>query len=132
MKRNDPKIQLVEKSNDFVGIKIDNNQVDVYVPQVFRLYKNDKKLSRETYKYLLLFLKSIHIAKTIEHEKINKSDEEVEGIWPIESFLWIIEDYIENGYYYNREKIYTNERKNKLEKNNEISANLFGWKYYIR
>ena len=40
MKRNDPKIHLVEKSNDFVGIKIDNNQVDVYVPQVFRLYKN--------------------------------------------------------------------------------------------
>lgn len=114
MKRNDPKIHLVEKSNNFVGIKIDNNQVDVYVPQVFRLYKNDEKLSRETYKDLLLFLKSIHIAKTIEHEKINKSDEEVEGIWPIESFLWIIEDYIENGYYYNREKIYTNERNGKI------------------
>ena len=115
MKRINPNIKPVEKSNDFVGIKVNKNQIDIYVPQMFRTHKLDDGLyDKETYKDLLLFLKSINIAKKINHEKISGSSGESEQ-WPIESYLWIIQDYIENGYYYNREKIYSNDRSGKID-----------------
>ena len=36
-------------------------------------------------------------------------------LWPINSYLWMIQDYLENGFYYNREKIYTNSFSGKIE-----------------
>ena len=53
----------VEKSNDFVGIKFENNSVNLFVPQVFRQDENRKQ-------DLLLFLKSLSIAKSSEKESV--------------------------------------------------------------
>lgn len=116
MKKIEPEIIAVDKANDFVGIKIDKDKLKIYVPQVFRKYKNDdQKYDRKTYKDLLLFLKSINIAKTIDHKNIKDSNYLQGEMWPIESYLWMIQDYIENGYYYNREKIYTNDKNGKID-----------------
>lgn len=116
VKKIEPKIISVDKANDFVGIKIDKDKLEIYVPQMFRKYKNsDQKYTRKTYRDLLLFLKSINIAKTIDHENIKDSNYLQGDIWPIESYLWIIQDYIENGYYYNREKIYTKGKNGKID-----------------
>ena len=96
----DIKIEYVAKSTEFVGIKIMENKVELRVPQVFR--KDD------TYKKdILLFLKSISIAKTIDKENIRRGSNVIKNIWPFDSYLWIIKDYIENGCYYNREKVYS-------------------------
>ena len=46
-----------DKSNAFVGIKIEEGRVKVHVPKVFRQDENFKRDIR-------LFLKSIEIAKT--------------------------------------------------------------------
>ena len=116
MKKISPNIIPVEKSNDFVGIRIRDNQIDISVPLMFRTNRDDSgQYDKETYKDLLLFLKSINIAKKINHEKIEGSSNADEEIWPIESYLWIIQDYIENGYYYNREKIYNNDHSGKID-----------------
>ena len=101
------KIKPVDKSTDFVGIKLNNDEIVIYIPQFFRKEENYKK-------DLLLFLGSISIAKTVEHEKINKGKEE-NNIWPFDSYLWMIKDYLENGYYYNREKVYSNSYSGKIE-----------------
>ena len=53
----EPKINRVTKSNDFVGICIEDGEINIYVPQVFRKESNYKR-------DLLLFLKSIFLAKT--------------------------------------------------------------------
>lgn len=53
----------VEKSNDFVGIKFTDNSVNLFVPQVFRQDENRKQ-------DLLLFLKSLSIAKSLEKESL--------------------------------------------------------------
>lgn len=37
----EPKINSVGKSNDFVGIRIEDGEINLYVPQVFR---KEKKL----------------------------------------------------------------------------------------
>ena len=103
-----PKINKVEKANDFVGLRIENGEINVYVPQVFRKEQNYKR-------DLLLFLKSISLIGNPDKEKVNKGSNDTKDIWPINSYLWMIQDYLENGFYYNREKVYTNSLSGKVE-----------------
>ena len=98
----------VEKSNDFVGIKFTDNSVNLFVPQVFRQDENRKQ-------DLLLFLKSLSIAKSLEKESLKTGKRANNEIWPIDSYLWIIHDYLENGFYYNRDKIYSKSNSGKIE-----------------
>lgn len=98
----------VEKSNDFVGIKFEDNSVNLFVPQVFRQDENRKQ-------DILLFLKSVSIAKSLEKESIKTSKNAKNEVWPIDSYLWIIHDYLENGFYYNREKVYSKSNSGKIE-----------------
>lgn len=102
MKQMNKNIEIISvtRANEFVGIKIKENRIELYVPQVFR---KDKTFNKD----IFLFLKSISIAKTINKENIKKGSNVLKNIWPFDSYLWIIKDYIENGYYYNREKIYS-------------------------
>ncbi len=96
-----PEIHYVENHREFVGIKIEKDCVKLYVPAVFREHKN----FRLTNKDLLKFLSSISLAKTIDYTDI-KTGKNMSGvIWPIDSYLWIIKDYIENGYYYSYQKV---------------------------
>lgn len=103
MNKKNVKVNFVKSATEFVGIKIENDSFEIYVPQVFR-EENDSKVNN---KNLLLFLKSLSIAKTLEKEKVKNNKDEVGNVWPIDSYLWIIRDYLENGYFYNREKIYS-------------------------
>ena len=75
----DVKIVPVDKSNSFVGIKIDEGIVKVFVPRVFREDEDWKKDIR-------LFLKSIEIAKTKNTENINKGSNNIDNAWPIDSY----------------------------------------------
>ena len=95
-------LHRVKKSNEFTGIKIVDNKINIFVPQVFRY---DKKTF---HKDILLFLKSISLAETVNKEFLNKGKNNIKNVWPFESYLWIIKDYIENDFYYNREKTYSN------------------------
>lgn len=104
----DVKIVPVDKSNGFVGIKIDEGIVKVFVPRVFREDEDWKKDIR-------LFLKSIEIAKTKNTENINKGSNNTDNAWPIDSYLWLINDYLENGFYYNREKKISRSNSGKIE-----------------
>lgn len=71
----------VEKSNDFVGIKFTDNSVNLFVPQVFRQDENRKQ-------DLLLFLKSLSIAKSLEKESLKTGKRANNEIWPIDSY-WL-------------------------------------------
>ena len=105
-------IQPVEKYNEFVGIKIEEGVPVIYVPQTFRQSNDVSTLKKD----LLLFLKSIEISKSVEKTRVKTAPiDECEEIWPIESYIWIIRDYIANGVYYNREKIYVNENRGKID-----------------
>lgn len=99
MKNDDLQIHLVNKSNEFVGIKIDENKVDIYIPQTLRLSKDKNEQCKE----ILKFLKTIEIGHSEELRSISSDINASKNIWPIDSFQWIIYDYIENGYYYKHE-----------------------------
>ena len=100
----------VANSNDLMVVEFVDGKLTFKVPETFREEK-DETLNRRN---LLLFVKSLNLSDTDTRPEINKSDEEG-GTWPIDSYLWIIRDYLENGYYYNREKKYSNSRKGKIE-----------------
>ena len=104
----DVEIVPVDKSNSFVGIRIDEGVVKVFVPNVFRKEENWKK-------DIKLFLKSIEIAKTKNKENNNKGSNSLDNAWPIDSYLWLINDYLENGLYYNREKKISRSNSGKIE-----------------
>lgn len=104
----EPIIKKVDKSNDFVGMRIEDGEINIYVPQVFRKETNYKR-------DLLLFLKSISLIGNPDKEKLNKGSDDTKDFWPINSYLWMIQDYLENGFYYNREKIYTHSFSGKIE-----------------
>ena len=107
-----PEVQSVKNSNEFVGIKIEEGSLKIFIPKVLRLSENEKIKNKE----LLLFLKSILLAKTIKNEKIQITDnDEVGEMWPIDSYIWLINDYLENGYYYNREKQISKNRSGKID-----------------
>lgn len=109
-KLNNALIKTVDKANDTVGILFDGKQINILVPQVFNLDLEEKDLKKN----LILFLKSLAIAKTLNYSDINKSKNNGD-CWPIESYLWIIRDYLENGFFYNREKVFSKDRKGKIE-----------------
>lgn len=96
------KIEPVVNANDFIGISINNGQITIKTPLCFRIDEDDKILKKN----LILFLKSISIA-TKDHEYIKNNGNLVGEIWPIDSYLWIIKDFVENGFYYKREKTYS-------------------------
>ncbi len=104
----DVEIVPVDKSNSFVGIRIDEGVVKVFVPNVFRKEENWKK-------DIKLFLKSIEIAKTKNRVNITKGTNDTDNVWPIDSYLWLINDYLENGLYYNREKKISRSNSGKIE-----------------
>ena len=108
MKNKIIEIISVNKSNNFVGIKTGEGSVQLYVPSVFRQDENIKK-------DILIFIKSISIAKKLHQDKIQNGKNVNDKIWPIDSYLWIIRDYLDNGYYYNREKRYSNSNSGKID-----------------
>lgn len=108
MKNKTIEIISVNKSNNFVGIKTGEGSVQLYVPSVFRQDENIKK-------DILIFIKSISIAKKLHQDKIQNGKNVNDKIWPIDSYLWIIRDYLDNGYYYNREKRYSNSNSGKID-----------------
>lgn len=106
-----PEIIQVTESTDFVGLFVKDGKLKISVPKMLRFSDNLIEKKKE----IVLFLNSINIAKTIEKKDLNKSDSNSNSIWPFDSYLWIIEDYLNNGFYFNREKRYVNENKGKIE-----------------
>lgn len=89
-------------AKDSVGISFNNDKIELIVPKVFRIEQDGKILRKD----ILLFLESLSIAKKINY-KNSSSVKDSGECWPIESYVWLIHDYLENGYYYKKETIYS-------------------------
>lgn len=99
---NNVKIKPVINANDFIGISIIDNQITLKTPLCFGIENDDKLLKKN----IILFLKSLSIA-TKQFEHIKQNDNLIGEIWPIDSYLWLIKDFVDNGFYYKREKTYS-------------------------
>ena len=106
--------KVTNKTDDsFVGIKIRNDRIDFYYPETYNFDDSSIENSR---KDVLAILQSISIAKTHSDSKIKieSSFSNNEAI-PLLSYLWIIRDYLINGFYVNREKVFKKNQKGKID-----------------
>ena len=102
-------LYYAENAKDKVGISISGDKVQIVVPKTFKVEDDEYTLKTD----ILLFLESISIAKKIENKKSSNSNGDGD-CWPISSFVWLIRDYLENGFYYKRDKIYSQSRSGKI------------------
>lgn len=111
-KINLPKIVRCTKSNEFVGIKSEAGFISLYVPSFFNISSNEKIFRRD----VLLFLNSIEIAKERIRGDIKTDLYEADKTgWPTDSYLWLLKDYVLNGKYFSREKVYVNDNKGRID-----------------
>ena len=102
-----------EEQNSFVGLRIRNEEIHFYYPESYHLAdKSNRKAFRRD---VINIIRTISLAKS----KSNMNNNNDNGIaqndqFAIMSYLWIIRDYLSNGFYRNVEKIYRTNAKGKV------------------
>ena len=89
-----------EEHNSFVGLRIKNGEIHFHYPESYDLSdENDKKSFRYD---VVNIIRTISLAKS-KTSSSNLSDSGVHQSeqFAIMSYLWIIRDYLSNGYYRN-------------------------------
>lgn len=109
-----PQATTGEVDNSFVGLKIKGNDVFLYYPETYHFeYNKDKNEYDIT--AILNLLKTIRLGKTHskEHNVAFNSHRE-DNEFAIYSYLWLIRDWLNNGFYINREKNFKVNQKGKV------------------
>ena len=111
------------KVNDsFVGLKFDGNDMHIYFPECYSISK-DVDVARNE---ILALLRTIAIAKSAskEHSRVYNTQSS-DGGFALFSYLWMIKDYLENGFYTNREKVYAKNVNGKINWQKTVRGNAF-------
>lgn len=108
-------LSLIESTgktdNQFVGIRIFNNQIEFHYPETYTLSNSNEGLRKD----IISILRTVSLAKTKTsdvssyHTNHSKSDS-----FPLSAFLWIINDYLTYGRYENTEKKYEHGVKGRI------------------
>ena len=108
-----PIVKFDSPSNQFVGIKIENNVPVISFPLGVRLSNpNDYNDLRE---YVLYLTKAISQVKSFNKEKkyVNEKNNVVEN-FPFFDYIWLLNDYINNGIFSSKEKITSKNNSGKI------------------
>ena len=91
--------------DSFIGIKIKNDTVNIFYPESYNFTdKNDDfKGFRDDF---ISIIRTISIAKTLTSDKAKIESSISNNGFALNSYLWIIKDYLANGFYVNREKVF--------------------------
>lgn len=95
--------------DNFVGIRGVNNSINVYLPECFSIdiedFTND----------VFLLLRCIKLSKIVSaNDELANSKEKNGSNTPILSYIWLINDYRNNGFIKNRENINVDSIKGKI------------------
>ena len=95
-----PHIATAEDNNSFVGLKIEGNYIHFYFPESYHF--DSDNFERDDF---LDLLKTINIAKSFSNENAATYDSHIdESELALLSYIWVIEDYLKNGFYINTER----------------------------
>ena len=110
-----------ENNNSFVGIKIKEDKIDLYYPETYDISSLDN--ISEFRQDVLDLLKTINLAKTKSNLKNNtNSNISNNETFTLISYLWLINDYLVNGLYVNREKVYKENQRGKINWRRTLSG----------
>lgn len=100
-----------EVGKSFVGIKVVNNQLTFFYPEAYQLSENDENIKKD----ILNIIRTINITKKRSQENSNYNSKFKENEkFPLVSYLWILNDYIENKRYINKEAKYKYGQQGKI------------------
>lgn len=105
------------KEDGFVGIRYDKDKINILLPLGYDKGTFDEvnTLDAEQKVELLLLLKTITLVKSYTGDKTDFGNDDGEkNEIPFNSFIWIINDYFNNGLYQEIEKRYTQRGHGKI------------------
>lgn len=89
--------------DSFVGLKFDGNQIHIFHPECYSISSEPSKTRNE----IIALIRTISIAKTASLERSKAYNTQNDGgDFALYSYLWMINDFLANGFYVNREKTY--------------------------
>lgn len=88
------------ENDQFVGIRFDTD-IEIIFPVGYEIPKNERELKSD----VLLMLKTFELTDSNSKEKVETGKSYLDSFaLPINSYFWLLKDYINNGLYQNREK----------------------------
>lgn len=108
--------------DNYVGIKFIDKEVKVYFPLGYEIPEENT----ECRKSIINLMKTISIGN-----RLNNSDSKVsmnngkEDEIPFNSFIWIINDYLNNGLYTDKEKIYKQNQNGKINWKKTLNTRFY-------
>ena len=102
----------VENTNDnFVGVRYNKDKIQIIFPLGYRIPDNDI----EKVEAIRQLFRTIRLSndKKLDYENSGDYDLNANGL-PIDSYQWIINDYLDNGIYIDNEKVYSQDNKGKI------------------
>lgn len=99
-------------STSSVGIEFKENIINVYFPLGYKIPDNNNETEEK--KSILDLIRTISLCKNNdEYEEYDFDGGQIDNI-PVNSYLWIINDYLKNGLYTVHEKKYIQSQKGKI------------------
>ena len=99
-----------EVDNSFVGLKIFGDDIYIYHPENYSIDLSENSFTEDV----------INLLDTFSFTKISSSDTGIlysgdsDGKFRLDSYIWIIKDYLTKRYYVNREKKYVKNQNGKV------------------
>lgn len=110
-----------DNNDNFVGLKFIKNEIKVYFPIGYRIPKSNE----ECRKAILSMLKTIDISSNILNEgNIDSFCRDDNNALPINSYIWIINDYLKNGLFKNNTKVYVKNPSGKINWKKTLNSNF--------
>lgn len=107
-------------NDNFVGIKAQGNAITFYYPEAFDFHENEL----DSRKSLIALIKSLGLAKSrLETTSSVYTSRKDANDFALNSYLWILNDYLHHGIYFNREKKYTHGYDGKINWKKTMQTN---------
>lgn len=112
-------VNIKDTDDNFVGIRCRDGDIKINFPIGFNISNNDDEIRKDI--LLLINALTVNIGKK-DSEFLGqyKKYEEIE--FPIQAYIEIIKDFYNNGYYIEREVLYTVSKKGKINWNRTIKT----------
>ncbi|MBQ6654595.1 MAG: LlaJI family restriction endonuclease [Erysipelotrichaceae bacterium] len=91
-----------EIDNSFVGLRIIGESIHVYHPECYPLSKDSSDFATE----VLNLLKTFSLIKNLSEDESISYAGDSEGEFHIKAYVWIISDFLRNGFFINQERVY--------------------------
>ncbi len=92
-----------KNDDSFVGLKIIGNEIHFFYPETYHFDLDSETVRAD----IIDILRTISIAKTSIKELTNVNTKSINSnSFALVSYLWVIKDFLSNGFYVNREKQY--------------------------